>query len=91
MLIEPGNHPFCDNIRYLKKRYCLSRRAFARLIGVSEYTITDWETGLVPAVLYHETCKRICAVFDIQVEQLFHSYLDPEHKPQDGIRVQADG
>ena len=70
MLIEPGNHPFCDNIRYLKKRYCLSRRAFARLIGVSEYTVRDWEAGTAPVVLRYETCKRICAVFDVKPEDL---------------------
>ena len=76
MLIEPGNYPFCDNIRYLKKRYCLSRRAFARLVGVSEYTIQDWEEGSVPAVLDYETCKRICALFGVTVEQLLNVPLE---------------
>ena len=76
MLIEPGNYPFCENIRYLKKRYCLSRRAFARLIGVFEYTIADWEAGTVPAVLDYKTCKRICAVFDVKMEQLLNVPLE---------------
>lgn len=76
MLIEPGNHPFCENIRYLRKRYALSRLALARLLHLSVLKIRDWETERGPAVLTYDTCKRICAIFDITVEQLLGERLE---------------
>ena len=77
MLIEPGNHPFCDNIRYLMKHYAVSRTALSRLLNVSRLKIQDWELERGPAVLNYDTVKRICAIFNVTAEQLLDYYLDP--------------
>ena len=72
---------FSDNLIYLRKKYCLTRRSLAKLTGINEYTLKGIEDGTLPKVLNHVQLKRICQVLDVKLEVLLDSALsdDPEH------------
>ena len=74
-----GSDEFVKNIVYLRKKYCLSRKAMGRLIGLSEYTIKYMEQEKFPLIISYDVLKRLRIVFDVTTEALLHSYLDPDH------------
>lgn len=80
MIIEPQKHPFCENIRYLRRKYALSRRAFCNLMGISEAKLESWEKEWGPVNLSYTTSLRICAVFGITTDDLFGKQLESPKK-----------
>lgn len=71
MLIEyNGNHPVGQNILRLRKKYCLSRRALAKLLGVNEITLRELERGTSLPVIADTTLCRLCQIFAVEPEEL---------------------
>ena len=75
MIIDVTGSFCAANIRYLRKKYCVSRRGLARLIGMSEITLRDIEAETFMTVFRYREFRRLCAVFDMTIEQLVHCDL----------------
>lgn len=57
------------NIRYLREKYKVSRRALSRLVGISVLTLRDFEEERVLPFFTHRQLKRISDVFELLIEQ----------------------
>lgn len=57
------------NIRYLREKYKVSRRALSRLVGISVLTLRDFEEERVLPFFTHRQLKRIIDVFELPIEQ----------------------
>ena len=75
MLIEFHTDICSRNILYLRKKYSVSRRALARLTGISEYTLQRYENGAFPQIYTDCQLKRLCAVFGLPLDALTQEYL----------------
>ena len=70
-------HPLGKNLQLLRKQYALSRRALARLVGISEFQLKRLEDGSADPVISDVTLQRICQIFDIEANQLLFHTLEP--------------
>jgi len=70
---------FCSNLRWLRNRYSLSKRALSRLIGISRYMLDDLESGRSVSVSASHIL-RLRAIFNIDVETLFHTDLSGQRE-----------
>ena len=68
---------FSDIIKDIRRRNYLNQTAFAKKIGVTQGTVSQWEHGLTKA--NSEQLKAISEAFDISIDDLL--YGEPE-KPQ---------
>ena len=57
------------NIRYLREKYKVSRRALSRLVGISVLTLRAFEEERVLPFFTHRQLTRISDVFDLPIEQ----------------------
>lgn len=57
------------NIRYLREKYKVSRRALSRLVGISALTLRDFEEERVLPFFTHRQLKHISDVFELPIEQ----------------------
>ena len=70
MIVEISNPTLCRNIRYLRKRYALSRRAFCRLTEISPYLLEAIEKEEDRLKFHSRSLSRLCQVFDVKLEDL---------------------
>ena len=70
MVIILNDFVCSKNIRYLREKYRVSRRALSRLVGISLCTLRDYEEERVIPVFTHRQLQRLSAVFDLPIEQL---------------------
>lgn len=49
-----------DDVRRIRKKYQLSQRGLAGLLGWSPATVARYETGALPSVSHNEQLKRLC-------------------------------
>ena len=75
MLIETGDRICIQNIQYLRKKYCISRKGLSKLIGISEYKLRSMEEEPVPTVFTYEQLQRISQIFNLPVEKFLHDPL----------------
>ena len=64
MIIIGNRAIFCRRVRTLRKKYYLSQKALAALIGVSVYSLRGWEEETLEPMLSDESLARLCQVFD---------------------------
>ena len=64
------------NIRYLRKTYLLSRRALAKLVGISAYALQEMEAERAEPCISYQVLRRLCAVFDVNEEDLIHMDME---------------
>ena len=64
------------NILFLRKKYSLSRKALACLIGISVYTLKDWEEEKSKPILRHDQLNRIATIFELTGEDLVNKELN---------------
>lgn len=69
---------FSDIIKDIRRRNYLNQTAFAKKIGVSQGTVSQWEHGLTKA--NSEQLKAISDAFDISIDDLL--YGEPEKDQQ---------
>lgn len=75
MIIIPSDEVLFRNMVYLRKKYLLSQRALAKLIGMSVYHLRTIENGTAAPLIQSSELKRLCAVFDVTAENLIHRDL----------------
>ena len=70
MIIIMNKTIFCHQLQVLRKKYYLSQKALAALIGVSVYSLRGWELGTLEPQLHPHTLHRLCQVLDTTPEHL---------------------
>ena len=75
MLIDLNNTYFSGNIRYLRKRFHLSRRALAALAGISPRELRRIEKAKVS--VDYAVAARFRDIFGLPMEVLFHEKSPP--------------
>ena len=70
MIIIINKSIFSSRLRLLRKKYYLSQKALAALIGVSVYSLRGWESGALEPQLHPQTLRRLCQVLDTTAEWL---------------------
>lgn len=70
MIIEMSGETFAKNLVYLRKKYELSRRALAKLIGISPYLLESIEKGITYPSLRLEVFQRLREVFHVDANDL---------------------
>ncbi|MBO5953411.1 MAG: helix-turn-helix transcriptional regulator [Oscillospiraceae bacterium] len=78
MIVETTGTYCIKNICYLRKKYAISRRGLAKLIGMSEYTLKEMEEELRNPVFLHQQLERLCDIFEVSLEELLHKDLSGE-------------
>ena len=71
MLIDLNNTYLPGNIRYLRRRFHLSRRALAALAGIPLRELRQME-GKAPPPVDYAVAVRFCEIFGLSMELLFH-------------------
>ena len=72
MPIEMGNNICIQNIIFLRKKYNISRRGLAKLIGIREYVLRNMEEGRIPTVFTREQLIRISQIFSLSLDELIN-------------------
>lgn len=80
MVIVLNDFVCSRNIRYLREKYRVSRRALSRLVGISLCTLRDYEEERVIPEFTHRQLQRLSAVFDLSIEQLTNHDLTAQVK-----------
>lgn len=78
MIIETSGDTLSKNLVYLRTKYALSRRALAKLIGISPYTLQGIENGTLYPALSAGAFTRICEVFHVSPDTLAQTDLTIE-------------
>lgn len=73
-----NNDLFFRNFRYLKEKYCLSRRALARLLHMSVYAIEDMEKNRWGDELELKKLLRICQIFEVDLNDMVKKDLSAQ-------------
>ena len=71
MIIIANRRTFGGQLQQVRKKYYLSQKALAALIGVSVYSVRGWESGTLEPQLHEQTMRRLCQIFNTTPEQLF--------------------
>ena len=61
---------FFRNFAYFKEKYCLSRRALGRLLGISVYTVEDIEKNRCNYDLPMKVISRASQIFGVEFDDL---------------------
>ncbi len=61
---------FFRNFSYLKEKYCLSRKALSRLLGVSIYMVEDMEKNRCNYDLPLKVISRSSQIFGVEFDDL---------------------
>ena len=61
----------CNNVKKIRKRYSLSKKAMSMLLEISVYSLNKLENHILPPRLSAEIILRICIVFKISIKELF--------------------
>lgn len=67
---------FCSNIRFLRKKYHLSKKSMAMLVGISLRSLGLIESGIMPDRVTADALIRLHRVFDLSVDALIWSLLE---------------
>lgn len=74
-MLFPDNQALCDNLIHniitLRKQYGLTKKAMAKLLGISLYSLNRLESGDMSRRLGVEMVFRAQACFGIPIRELF--------------------
>ena len=65
----------CKNLRYMRRKRRLTRRALSRLTGIDSDLIRMLEKAKVPPAMDYAPFKRVCDALDVSVEDMIHTDL----------------
>ena len=63
----------CENIRELRLKNNLSKRATCKALKISTHTLSMIEKGVLPPRMKCETLVRACHLFGITVKDIFEN------------------
>lgn len=69
---------FCENVRFLRKKYGYSKERMAKVCGVNKQTLTKIEQMIMPPRLRINVIFNICWHFRLQPYQLFRTLEFPK-------------
>lgn len=72
-----------ENILRLRVRVGLTQRQVAQLVGVTDQTISNWETGTYKPRLTPEQTLALCQVLQCSLEELVAATRDTPQKKED--------
>ncbi len=78
MIIDATGTYCAENILYLRKKYCVSRRALANLLDMSEQILKAIETKSQPPIFFHQRLDRLQDIFAIPLEEILHKDLSSQ-------------
>ena len=78
MMIDATSTYLSSNIRHLRQKHRLSRRALASLAGISIRSLDGIEQPNPYCEVSDVSALRFCSIFGLPVEVLFHSDLSEE-------------
>lgn len=67
---------FMQNVKWLRKRFGLSKRHMARLLGIGVGSLNKIERGEFPPRLGINTMFRVCAQFGLKFRDLVSKRLE---------------
>ena len=76
MIINLGSEHFPKNLIYLRKKYALSRKSLAKLIGIPENRLCAIEKGLCYPEVDIAVLNRLCQIFQLTADDLSHINLE---------------
>lgn len=76
-IVQSGDN--MNNLKKLRQTHNLSQTAFAKMLGVAQNTVSNWENG--NRFIDNETLKRISSMFDVSIDYL----LGQESKKENPI------
>ena len=71
MNIQEEITAFCRNIQRIRKKYYLSEKSMAMLMGICEEDLLEIESGSLPDSVTVETLFRLHKVFALPVDAFF--------------------
>ena len=71
MNVQKESEILCSNICRLRKKYQLSKREMAKILGIGIYSLTKIESGVIPPKLGCEMLFRIYDNFEIKPRDIF--------------------
>ena len=77
MIFVMEDPEFCRNVVALRKKYCLSRKAFCKLTGVSPALLSDIENDRELFIDF-DAMKGICRVFNVRLPELSDFFCEDE-------------
>ena len=80
MKIEVTGTKCAKNILYLRKKYCVSRRGLAKLMGMNEYELKGIEEERLYPVFQHPQLMRVGEIFGLPIEDIIYRDLSLEDK-----------
>ena len=78
MIVDMTGSYCAGNIRHLRKKYSVSRRGLARLIGINEIELREIEAGRLRPAFPYQQLKRLCNIFEIPIDVLIQRDLSAE-------------
>ncbi len=65
-----------NNLKKIRQSNNLSQSAFAKIIGVAQNTVSNWENG--NRLIDNETLKKISSLFNVSIDYLLGQELKKE-------------
>ena len=62
---------FCQNIKTLRERHCLSKKEMAKILGIGVKSLTKIEQGIIPTRASTNIIFHLSHCFDVQPHNLF--------------------
>ena len=75
MIIEIGSNVCIQNILFLRRKYNISRRGLAKLIGMHEYTLRNMEEEQIPTTFTREQLERLSQIFNLSYEEFVNQKI----------------
>lgn len=82
---------FCENVRYLMRKYNLSRTAMCKKMGVSMKTLKSIENDVIPGRMSCEVFVRIYVNFEIGSQYMLFCSLEERDKEKEMLKKQLYG
>lgn len=71
MAVSTEVQHFCNNVTSIRKKYYLSEKSMAMLMGICEEDLLEIESGSLPDSVTVETLFRLHKVFALPVDAFF--------------------
>ena len=81
MIVGLANPLFCRNLLFLRKKYCLSKKALGKLTNISPYIIDIMESEIWPTMgipVPYASLVRIGVIFMVDCDDMLTKDLSVE-------------
>ena len=75
MSVSTDIQSFCNNVKSIRKKYSLSEKSMAMLMGICEEDLLEIESGRLPDGVTVQTLFRLHNVFNMPMDSFFTAHL----------------